>query len=87
MGSSPRGKAELIVRLTQYLSDEEARAVEAAVPGPGRAADPGRAALGAGPGRVMEGRAGRRRNSGRAGGGERRPRVERWAEGLGQTPR
>jgi hypothetical protein len=32
-GIITRGKAELIVRLTQYLSDDEARAVEAKVLG------------------------------------------------------
>ena len=48
-GEITRGKAELIVRLTHYLSDEEAKAVEAEDPGPGRAADPGRAAVRAGP--------------------------------------
>ena len=48
-GVITRGKAELIVRLTHYLSDDEAQAVEAEDPGPGRAADPGRAAVRAGP--------------------------------------
>ena len=32
-GVITRGKAELIVRLTQYLSDDEARAVEAKILG------------------------------------------------------
>jgi hypothetical protein len=32
-GIITRGKAELIVRLTQYLDDDEARAVEAAILG------------------------------------------------------
>ena len=49
-GIITRGKAELIVRLTQHLDGDEAAAAEAKIAGPGRAADPRRAALRARPG-------------------------------------
>ncbi len=49
-GIITRGKAELIVRLTQYLSDERSPGGGGEDPGPGRAADPRVAALGPGPG-------------------------------------
>ena len=59
-GIITRGKAELIVRLTQYLADDEARAVEAKILGRAGRLTPGVAALRAGP----------RGDGGRAGEGE-----------------
>ena len=56
-GIITRGKAELIVRLTQYLDGGEARGGGGEGPGPGRAADPRLAARRAGP-RGHGGRAG-----------------------------
>jgi len=65
-GIITRGKAELIVRLTQHLDDGEARAAEAKVPGAGRAADPRLAAL-----RARAGRHGGRAGEGAAAAADR----------------
>ena len=91
-GIITRGKAELIVRLTQYLDDDEARAVEAEDPGPGRAADPRVAAL-----RPRPGRDGGRAGEGEAAAGDRgedgpggavgRGLRQRRADGAGTAAR
>ena len=81
-GIITRGKAELIVRLTQYLDDDEARAVEAAILGRAGRLTPGslRAALARA---VMEvaPKAARERREKAA----RTARVERWAEDSGNA--
>ncbi len=81
-GEITRGKAELIVRLTHYLSDEEAKAVEAAIVGRAGRLTPGglrsalaRAVLEAAPETAKE----RRRSAARF------ARVERWAEDSGNA--
>src|SRR5207247_8028620 len=81
-GVITRGKAELIVRLTLYLSDEEARAVEAKVLGRAGRLTPGglrsalaRAVLEVAPKTAKE----RRRSAAKA------ARVERWAEDSGNA--
>ena len=81
-GIITRAKAELIVRLTQYLSDGEARAVEAAVLGRAGRLTPGslraalaRAVMEAAPEKAKE----RREKAART------ARVERWAEDSGNA--
>ena len=81
-GVITRGKAELIVRLTQCLSDEEARAVEAKILGRAGRLTPGglrsalaRAVLEAAPKTARE----RRQTAARF------ARVERWAEDSGNA--
>ena len=76
-GIITRAKAELIVRLTQYLDDGEARAVEAKILGRAGRLTPGslrsalaRAVMEAAPGKARE----RREKAART------ARVERWAE-------
>jgi Domain of unknown function (DUF222) len=81
-GIITRGKAELIVRLTQYLSDEEAAAVEAAVLGRAGRLTPGglRSALARA---VMEAapETARQRREAAA----KMTRVERWVEDSGNA--
>ena len=81
-GIITRGKAELIVRLTQYLSDEEAAAVEAAVLGRAGRLTPGglRSALARA---VMEAAPAKARQRREA--AARTARVERWAEDSGNA--
>jgi hypothetical protein len=81
-GVITRGKAELIVRLTHYLDDDEARAVEAAILGRAGRLTPGglrsavaRAVLEAAPEKARE----RRQTAARF------ARVERWAEDSGNA--
>ena len=81
-GIITRGKAELIVRLTQYLSDNEAAAVEAAILGRAGRLTPGglrsalaRAVMEAAPDKARE----RREKAART------ARVERWAEDSGNA--
>jgi hypothetical protein len=81
-GIITRGKAELIVRLTHYLDDDEARAVEAAILDRAGRLTPGglrsalaRAVLEAAPKKAKE----RRRTAARF------ARVERWAEDSGNA--
>ena len=81
-GVITRGKAELIVRLTHYLSDDEARAVEAKIAGRAGRLTPGglrsalaRAVLEVAPETARE----RRRTAARF------ARVERWAEDSGNA--
>jgi hypothetical protein len=81
-GVITRGTAELIVRLTLYLSDEEARAVEAKILGRAGRLTPGglrsalaRAVLEVAPKTARE----RRRAAAKA------ARVERWAEDSGNA--
>ena len=81
-GIITRGKAELIVRLTQYLSDDEARAVEAKILGRAGRLTPGslrsalaRAVMEAAPEKAKE----RRETAART------ARVERWAEDSGNA--
>jgi hypothetical protein len=81
-GVITRGKAELIVRLTHYLDDEEARAVEAAILGRAGRLTPGglrsalaRAVMEAAPQKAKE----RRQAAARF------ARVERWAEDSGNA--
>src|SRR5207245_3317917 len=81
-GVITRGKAELIVRLTLYLSDEEARAVEAKILGRAGRLTPGglrsalaRAVMEVAPKTAKE----RRRSAAKA------ARVERWAEDSGNA--
>ena len=81
-GIITRGKAELIVRLTQYLSDGEARAVEAKIVGRAGRLTPGslrsalaRAVMEAAPGKARE----RREKAAQT------ARVERWAEDSGNA--
>ena len=81
-GVITRGKAELIVRLTQYLDGDEARAVEAAVLGrAGRLTPAGlRSALARAVLEVAPGQAKERRET-----AARFARVERWAEDSGNA--
>jgi hypothetical protein len=81
-GVITRGKAELIVRLTRYLSDDEAKAVEAAVLGRAGRLTPGglrsalaRAVLEAAPETARQRRQGAARSA----------LVERWAEDSGNA--
>ncbi|MGH3179244.1 MAG: DUF222 domain-containing protein, partial [Streptosporangiaceae bacterium] len=81
-GIITRGKAELIVRLTQYLSDDEAKAVEAKVLGRAGRLTPGglrsalaRAVMEVAPKTAKE----RREKAAKA------ARVERWAEDSGNA--
>jgi Domain of unknown function (DUF222) len=81
-GIITRGKAELIVRLTQYLSDDEAAAVEAAILGRAGRLTPGglrsalaRAVMEAAPEKARE----RREKAAKT------ARVERWAEDSGNA--
>ena len=81
-GVITRGKAELIVRLTQYLDGDEARAVEAEVLGrAGRLTPAGlRSALARAVLEVAPGKARERRET-----AARFARVERWAEDSGNA--
>ena len=81
-GIITRGKAELIVRLTQYLSGDEARAVEAKICGrAGRLTPAGlRSALARAVMEVAPGKARDRRET-----AARFARVERWAEDSGNA--
>jgi hypothetical protein len=81
-GIITRGKAELIVRLTQYLSDDEARAVEAKILGRAGRLTPGslRAALARAVMEVAPEKAKERREK-----AARTARVERWAEDSGNA--
>ena len=81
-GIITRGKAELIVRLTQYLDGEEAKAVEAKILDRAGRLTPGglrsalaRAVMEAAPGKARE----RRQTAARF------ARVERWAEDSGNA--
>jgi Domain of unknown function (DUF222) len=81
-GIITRGKAELIVRLTQYLDDEEAKAVEAKILGRAGRLTPGglrsavaRAVMEAAPEKARQ----RRETAARF------ARVERWAEDSGNA--
>jgi Domain of unknown function (DUF222) len=81
-GVITKGKAELIVRLTLYLSDDEARAVEAKILGRAGRLTPGglrsalaRAVMEVAPETARE----RRRSAAKA------ARVERWAEDSGNA--
>jgi hypothetical protein len=81
-GVITRAKAELIVRLTQYLSDDEAKAVEAKVLGRAGRLTPGslrsalaRAVMEAAPEKARE----RRETAAKS------ARVERWAEDSGNA--
>ena len=81
-GVITRGKAELIVRLTQYLSDDEAKAVEAKILGRAGRLTPGglrsalaRAVMEAAPKTAKQ----RRQAAAKA------ARVERWAEDSGNA--
>ena len=81
-GTITRYKAEIIARATALLDDAEARAAEAEGPGPGRPADPGRAARRHRPA-VMEvapEKAKERREA-----AAKDARVERWAEDSGNA--
>jgi hypothetical protein len=81
-GIITRGKAELIVRLTQYLSDDEAGAVEAKILGRAGRLTPGslRAALARAVMEVAPKEAKERREK-----AARTARVERWAEDSGNA--
>ena len=81
-GIISRGKAELIVRLTQYLDDDEARAAEAAVLGRAGRLTPGslRAALARAVMEAAPEKAKERREA-----AARTARVERWAEDSGNA--
>src|SRR5436305_1904182 len=81
-GVITRGKAELIVRLTHYLSDEEARAVEAKILGRAGQLTPGglRSALARAVMEVAPKTARERRQT-----AARFARVERWAEDSGNA--
>ena len=81
-GIITRGKAELIVRLTQYLSDDEARAVEAKILGRAGRLTPGglRSALARAVMEVAPGTAKERREA-----AAKTARVERWAEDSGNA--
>ena len=81
-GIITRGKAELIVRLTQYLDDDEARAVEAKILGRAGRLTPGslrsalaRAVMEAAPEKAKQ----RREKAAKI------ARVERWAEDSGNA--
>ena len=81
-GIITRGKAELIVRLTQYLDGDEARAAEAKVLGRAGRLTPGwlRAALARAVMEVAPDKARERREK-----AARTARVERWAEDSGNA--
>src|SRR5439155_23660912 len=81
-GIITRAKAELIVRLTQYLDDDEARAVEAKILGRAGRLTPGslRAALARAVMEVAPKEAKERREK-----AARTARVERWAEDSGNA--
>src|SRR6185437_6184967 len=81
-GVITRGKAELIVRLTQYLSDDEAKAVEAKILGRAGRLTPGglRSALARAVMEVAPKTAKQRRES-----AAKAARVERWAEDSGNA--
>src|SRR5712671_7506170 len=81
-GVITRGKAELIVRLTQYLSGDEATAVEAKVAGRAGRLTPGglRSALARAVMEVAPEKARERRET-----AARAARVERWAEDSGNA--
>ena len=81
-GEITRGKAELIVRLTHYLSDEEAKAVEAKILGRAGRLTPGglRSALARAVMEVAPKTARERRQT-----AARFARVERWAEDSGNA--
>ena len=81
-GIITRGKAELIVRLTQYLDDDEARAVEAKILGRAGRLTPGslRSALARAVMEVAPEKARQRRET-----AARTARVERWAEDSGNA--
>ena len=81
-GVITRGKAELIVRLTQYLSDDEARAVEAIILGRAGRLTPGglRSALARAVMEVAPKKARERREA-----AAKAARVERWAEDSGNA--
>ena len=91
-GIITRGKAELIVRLTQYLSDDEAKAVEAKILGRAGQLTPGglrsalaRAVMEVAPGKARERReAGGQDGPGRAVG---RGLRQRRPDGPGTAPR
>ena len=81
-GIITRGKAELIVRLTQYLDDGEARAVEAKILGRAGRLTPGslRSALARAVMEAAPEKAKQRREA-----AARTARVERWAEDSGNA--
>ena len=81
-GVITRGKAELIVRLTQYLSDDEAQAVEAKILGRAGRLTPGglRSALARAVMEVAPEKARERREA-----AAKTARVERWAEDSGNA--
>src|SRR6476646_6456743 len=81
-GVITRGKAELIVRLTHYLSDDEARAVEAKILGRAGRLTPGglRSALARAVMEVAPKTAKERRQA-----AAKAARVERWAEDSGNA--
>ena len=81
-GIITRDKAELIVRLTQYLDDDEARAVEAKILGRAGRLTPGslRAALARAVMEVAPEKAKERREK-----AAKTARVERWAEDSGNA--
>ena len=81
-GIITRGKAELIVRLTQYLSDGEAKAVEAKILGRAGRLTPGslRSALARAVMEVAPEKARERREK-----AAKTARVERWAEDSGNA--
>ena len=81
-GIITRNKAELIVRLTQYLDDDEARAVEAKILGRAGRLTPGslRAALARAVMEVAPEKAKERREK-----AAKTARVERWAEDSGNA--
>ena len=81
-GIITRGKAELIVRLTQYLSDDEAKAVEAKILGRAGQLTPGglRSALARAVMEVAPETARARREA-----AAKTARVERWAEDSGNA--
>jgi hypothetical protein len=81
-GIITRGKAELIVRLTQYLDDDEARAAEAKILGRAGRLTPGslRAALARAVMEVAPEKAKERREK-----AAKTARVERWAEDSGNA--
>ena len=81
-GIITRGKAELIVRLTQYLSDDEARRVEAKILGRAGRLTPGslRSAVARAVMEVAPKKAKERREK-----AAKTARVERWAEDSGNA--
>ena len=81
-GVITRGKADLIVRLTQYLSDEEAQAVETKILGRAGRLTPGslRSAVARAVMEVAPEKARQRRET-----AARFARVERWAEDSGNA--